>query len=456
MAKILLIEDQPHMRTILKAQLRKQGHRIDEAEDLKAAVYKIESTRYDVIIMDLKLPDGNSISLLDSYPTQLASRTIIITANATVPSVVEAIKKGAFNYLEKPIDKSLLAAQVKNIIDLNSWKQEHQTLIDEVSSNFTFGHIVYESPKMEQVIDRARILARTENTILIQGETGCGKEVLSHSIHNESTRHKEVFLPINCASIPTELFESELFGFSKGAFTGAMESYSGRFSQADNGTLFLDEIGELPLPIQAKLLRVLDDGIIYPLKSKKGAKVDVRLIAATNRKLQKEIQLKQFRSDLYYRLKESTIVLPPLRDRIEDIMPLARHFIRIYNHVYNKNVTRISTEAEKYFLTYPWEGNVRELKNTIKSIIPFKTNSTIRLEDLSYSLIEGYDSKAYKILTLNESERKHIAMVLRLTDFNILRTAELLGISRPRLYRKMDKYGLAVDIDRDEVNPNAL
>ncbi len=447
MENILIVEDQAHLRTILKVFLQKHDYRVDEAPDLETADWKIGQTRYDVIILDLKLPDGSGISMLDKHPGSLAGRTIIITANATVPSVVEAVKKGAFNYLEKPVDKELLAAQVKRVIEINTLKQEHQTLIDEVASNFTFDFIVYESRKMEEVISRAKVLAETGNTVLIQGETGSGKEVLSHSIHNSSTRKNEIFLPINCASIPGDLFESELFGFEKGAFTGAAASYGGRFIQADRGTLFLDEIGELPIHIQAKLLRVLDDGAIYPLKAKNPVNVDVRLIAATNRNLTADIKLKQFRKDLYYRLKEASIVIPPLRERVEDILPLIRHFIGIYNRVYKKNITRISAEAEKYFLTYAWEGNVRELKNTIKSIIPFKTNNTIRMEDLSYSLIDGSETKENKVLTLAECEKRHLSKVLKLTDFNILRTAELLGISRPRIYRKMKEYRLDVDTE---------
>jgi two-component system, NtrC family, response regulator len=445
MPDILIVEDQEHMRTILRERLQVHRYRVDEAADLGSSIVKLRRKQYDVVILDLKLPDGNSLSLFDRFPEKLVSRTIIITANATIPSVVEAIKKGAFNYLEKPVDKELLLAQVSNILRLNSTKQEHQHLIDDVAANFTFDKIIFESRQMEEMISRARTLAKTENTILIQGETGCGKEVLAHCIHNGSSRRGNIFLPVNCPSIPADLFETELFGFEKGAFTGAVGGYKGRFVLADKGTLFLDEIGELPLQIQAKLLRVLEDMTIYSLKSDKPVRIDVRLITATNRDLLKEVKLKQFRTDLYYRLKESTIVIPPLRERVEDILPLVYHFIRIYNHVYNKQVTRISAEVEKYFLTYAWEGNVRELKNTIKSIIPFKTNHTIRMEDLSYYQLESAESSRNKILPLRESEKRHIFKVLKLTDFNILRSAELLEISRPRLYRKMREYDLEIE-----------
>ncbi|NIM12822.1 MAG: AAA domain-containing protein [Candidatus Aminicenantes bacterium] len=260
---------------------------------------------------------------------------------------------------------------------------------------------------------------------------------MAHSIHHRSKRNSEIFLPINCASIPTELFESELFGFEKGAFTGAVDSYSGRFIQANKGTLFLDEIGELPLHIQAKLLRILDERAIYRLKSKKSVKIDVRLIAATNRDLMQEVRSKQFRSDLYYRLKESALTIPPLREREEDILPLIRHFIQVYNRIYNKHVTKISKEAENYFLDYSWEGNVRELKNTVKSIIPFKTNNIIEMDDLSFSIIGGKESRQRKLPTLEEHENEYMRKVLKITGFNITRACEILEISRPRFYRRL-------------------
>ncbi|MCP4153106.1 MAG: sigma-54-dependent Fis family transcriptional regulator [bacterium] len=445
MIKILLVEDDVYIRALIKVHLQKQHYHVDEAPDLAAASTQLKKGDYDVIVQDLKLTDGNSLSLFKNHQEKLNGRTIIITANATVPSVVEAIKLGAFNYLEKPVDNDLLSAQIKKIIEINSLKQVNQTLMSQVASNFNFDTIIYESKKMEAVIERAKILAQTEQTVLIQGETGSGKEVFSQAIHNASPRRNEIFLPVNCASIPGELFESELFGFVKGAFTGAIDSYSGRFVQANNGTLFLDEIGELPLTIQAKLLRVLDDRAIFQLKGKKPVRIDTRLVTATNRDLPKEIKLKQFRSDLYYRLKESMLVIPPLRERVEDILPLVRHFIRVYNHVYKKEVNRLSAAVENFFLTYAWGGNVRELKNAVQSIIPFKTDNTIRMEDLSFAFIVGNDESKDKRLSLKDAEKKHIYRILKLTGFNIKRTADLLIITRPRLYRKMKDYGLEVD-----------
>lgn len=437
MIKILVVEDQEDFRELVMHQLMLHNFMVDEAPDFKTASWKIEKGSYDVFILDVKLPDGSSIDLFDHYPEKLISRAIIITANATIPGVVQAIKKGAFNYLEKPLDEDLLIAQIKKIVEINRLRTEHQSMVTEVTSNFTFENIIYESQQMQEIIDRAKILAPTDNTVLIQGETGVGKEVLAYSMHNYSNRKNKIFLPLNCASIPAELFESELFGFEKGAFTGAMDSYSGRFIQANNGTLFLDEIGEFPLNIQAKLLRILDERAIYRLKSKMPVKIDVRLFAATNRELIKEVKLKQFRSDLYYRLIESAITIPPLRERVEDILPLIRHFIQVYNNIYNKEVTKISKEAERYFLNYSWEGNVRELKNTVKSIIPFKTNNIIEMSDLSFSLIGGKESRKKKLPTLEEYENEYMRKVLKITSFNITRACEILEISRPRFYRRL-------------------
>lgn len=442
MIKILLIEDVEHLRKLMKAQLDIQGFRVDEAADLETAIRKTRIGTYDIFVLDLILPDGNGIYLLDKFPEKTVSRTIIITANPTIPSVVEAIKKGAYNYLEKPVDTELLKTQIHKVMEICRLKTEHRSMATEMASNFTFDDIVFESKQMESVITRAKILAGTTNTILIQGETGCGKEVLSHAVHNFSTRKENIFLPINCAAIPPELFESELFGFEKGAFTGATSNYSGRFIQADKGTLFLDEIGELPVTIQAKLLRILDERSIYRLKSREPVAIDVRLITASNRDLLQEIKAKQFRSDLYYRLQESTITIPPLREREEDILPLFRHFTRIYSRAYGKEISHISREAEHYLLNHRWEGNVRELKNTVKSIIPFKSTDTIERDDLSTAIVGGTDTPVNKLVSLEEYENDYILKVLKITGFNISRAAEVLGITRARLYRKINLFDL--------------
>jgi len=426
----------------MKLELDIQEFKVDEAPDLKVAHRKILQGNYDVFILDLVLPDGNGISLFDKYTEKISGKTIVITANPSIPSVVKAIKKGAFNYLEKPVDPELLIAQIDQICNLNRLKDEHRKMTAEIASNFTFNDIIFASKKMESVIERAKILSGTNNTILIQGETGVGKEVLSHAMHNYSNRKDKAFVPINSAAIPIDLVESELFGFEKGAFTGAVSSYNGRFFQANHGTLFLDEIGELPFSIQAKLLRILDERCIYRLKSPKPVPIDVWLIAASNRDLFQEVKAKQFRSDLFYRLQESTITIPPLREREEDILPLFQYFIQIYNQVYNKTVSHIEREAERYLLNHHWDGNVRELKNTVKSIIPFKTNNTIEVADLSSTIVGGVQEPKDKLVTLEIYENDYILKVLKITGFNITRAAEILGITRARLYRKIDQFEL--------------
>ncbi|MCP4216201.1 MAG: sigma-54-dependent Fis family transcriptional regulator [bacterium] len=452
MTKILLLEDKPYVRAIIKHQLEFAGYRVDEAADIKAASRRLQLEFYDVVVMDLNLPDGRSISLFDSFAPRLDSRSILITGNVADPAVTEAINKGAFNCLEKPVEQSLLLAQVKRVLDLNALKEGHQALVNEVASNSRFDTIIYESRAMEAVVSRARVLARTGNTILIYGETGSGKEVLSQAMHNDSSRAGGTFMSLDCGSIAPELFESELFGFRKGAFPGAVGNYNGRFVQAHGGTLFMDEVGELPMYMQSKLLRVLDERSVFPLKAHPPIAVDVRLITATNRDLDREVKQEQFRSDLYYRLKESAIFIPPLRKRVADILPLARHFIHMYNHVFNKSVTGLSAEAENFFLTYSWRGNVRELKNVIKSIITYKMDDIIGIDDLSFSFMEG--GRDTNGLTLAEGERRLITKVLKLTEFNITRSADVLGITRPRLYRKMKEYHLEVE-DRT-VMPNRL
>ena len=446
MNSILLVEDQDQLREALKIHLEFHGLNVDEAATLREATGKISERDYDVIILDLKLPGGNSICLFDSHPEKLAGKTIIITANATIPGVVEAIKKGAFNYLEKPVDEDLLLAQVKKVIEINHIKLNYRLLKSQIASTYSFDSIIYFSRQMEEIISRAKILAQIDNTVLIQGETGVGKEVIAQSIHRSSPRHGQVFLPVNCASIPGELFESELFGFEKGAFTGAVHSYNGRFIQADQGTLFLDEVGELPLSVQAKLLRILDEKIIYPLKSSKPHPVDIRLFAATNRDLEEAVNGGTFRQDLYYRLMESTLYIPPLRERTEDILPLARHFVAMYNQVYDKAITKISMEAETHLLNYPWRGNVRELRNTLKSIIPFKKDNTIGMADFSYSIIAGKQAEEKQFTPLEENEKNYIRKVLKATDYNITHAAEILGIHRQRLYRKIKYYRLEDEI----------
>lgn len=445
--KILLIDDEIALRKSLKKLIELRKYEVDEAEDFVTAVKKIRYYSYDIYLLDLKLPDGNGIQILKKFNDKMKGKTIIMTAHATIPSAVDAIKSGAFYYLEKPMDEELLFIQMEKIVEFTELKETNLSFKNELTTQHTSDDLVFKSQKMAEVVSLARKFAKTDNTVLIQGNTGVGKDIMAKFIHRHSRRRQEVFLPINCSSIPEQLFESELFGFKKGAFTGAAENYTGRFIQADKGTLFLDEIGEMPIHLQAKLLRVLEDEEIYQLGNNKPQKVDVRVIAATNKDLWNAVEEGRFRKDLYFRLKGTVVFIPPLSERKDDILPLVWHFISVYNKLFEKQIARITREAESYLLQYPWEGNVRELKNTIKSIFSLKNNDSITIKDLMLSLHQGESEKRANntFVTLEEHELRYIKEVLKTNGSNIKKTAKILGISRSRLYRKLKMMNIEID-----------
>jgi DNA-binding NtrC family response regulator len=447
--KVLIIEDEIALRKSLYKLLELRKYQVDEAEDYISAAKKIRYYNYDIFLLDLKLPDGNGMQLLKKYKSKLEQKTIIMTAHATISSAVDAIKSGAFYYLEKPLDEELLFIQMEKIIDLTQLRGTNLTLRKELATEHSSDEIVYESKQMAEIVSLTKKFARTDDTVLLQGNTGVGKEIMAQFIHNNSKRKNKTFLPINCSSIPEQLFESELFGFKKGAFTGAAENYNGRFIQADKGTLFLDEIGEIPMHLQAKLLRVLENEEIYQLGNNQPQKVDVRVIAATNKDLWEEVRAVRFRKDLYFRLKGSMVLIPPLCDRKEDIMPLVWHFVSIFNNLFEKKITRITKEAEAYLKKYPWEGNVRELKNTIKSIFTFKNSDAITVKDLMLTLHVKESETKKSFVALQEYELKYIKEVLAANDFNIKKTAKILDISRSRLYRKLKLLDLDIKEELD-------
>lgn len=447
MLKVLIVEDEIALRKSLGKLLALRNYSVDEADSFDSAVKKLRSSSHDIYLLDLRLPDGSGSQILKKFRSKMEGKTIIMTAHATIPSAVDAIKNGAFYYLEKPLDEELLFIQMEKISEFTELKAKNLRFKNELLSQHSSDEIVYKSPLMAEVVALARQFAKSGNTVLLQGNTGVGKEIMAKFIHTHSKRKDKTFLPLNCSSIPENLFESELFGFKKGAFTGAAENYNGRFVQADKGTLFLDEIGEMPLHLQSKLLRVLEDGVIYQLGNNTPIKVDVRVIAATNKDLKEEVQAERFRKDLYFRLKGTTIYIPTLSERKEDIMPLVWHFISTFNNLFDKKITRITKEAEEYLVNYPWEGNVRELKNAIKSVFSLKNNNSITIKDLLLSLNEK-DSKPKKSFsTLQDHELEYIHEVLEANRFNIKKTAEVLDVSRARLYRKVKL--LKLDLNDD-------
>jgi DNA-binding NtrC family response regulator len=441
-SSVLIVEDEISLRNSLKKLLELRGFQVDEAADFHSAKEKITNQDYYIFILDLRLPDKNGIFLLKELPDKMVGKTIIITAHATVTSAVEAIKNGAFYYLEKPLDEDLLFIQMNKILEFAHLKEKNITLKKELLYGHPSETIIYQSEAMTRVIQQAQKLAKTEDIIIIQGETGVGKEVIANFIHRHSKRKSKTFLPINCSAIPEQLFESELFGFKRGAFTGASKDYGGRFIQANEGTLFLDEISDMPMHLQSKLLRILDDKLIYQLGNKNPQEIDIRLITATNKDLWKEVEADRFRKDLYFRLKETVITIPPLRERKDDILPLVNHFISVYNTIYDKNIRGISKNVEKHLLEYPWEGNVRELKNAVKSIFAYKENDFIVPKDLIMTLNNDQKRIRNFLVPLKQHENDYIKKVLEINNFNITKSAELLEISRTRLYRKMEEMNI--------------
>jgi DNA-binding NtrC family response regulator len=441
---ILIVEDEVPIRDLMKRILKKGNYAINEAKTVATAQRQLKKKKFDLILLDLTLPDGSGLDILEEIAVEYRNRVIIVSGTGTIDTAVDAMRKGAFDFLRKPVDHNVLLVTMKKALDLNRELDDLRTLKYKLSDRSRIEEIVYRSRSMAEVIRKARECAQSNKTILITGATGTGKELIARAIHNASARKENPFITVNCSTIPINLAESELFGFDKGAFTGADKSYPGKFFLASEGTIFLDEIGDLHPEIQPKLLRVLESGEIFPLKSTQSKSLDIRVIAATNMDLKEEGEGRHFRRDLYYRLQQVEINIPPLRERKTDIIPLVEHFISINNITFSKQVKEIDEEAQDMLVQYQWPGNVRELKNTIEEIMAFISGTKISIEHLPTRLLEHqkFAFPENSVLTLQELEKKYIRRILSLTGYNIQKTAKLLGIARPSLYRKMGRYKL--------------
>jgi DNA-binding NtrC family response regulator len=437
--KVLIIEDDHSLRETVRGMLTRRGFNVDEAGTIEQARKKLIKNPYDLALLDLTFPDGCGLDILEGDSFINHNRIIVVSGTAEIQTAVNAMKMGVFDFLTKPIDRDLLLATIAKVLEVNQKLDNFQELKKEVGSDSTFEKILYKSKVMGTVLKRAKEIAISSNTTLITGETGTGKELLARAIHNHSPRKDMPFIPVNCAAIPENLAESEFFGFEAGAFTGANKAYPGKFMLAENGTIFLDEIAELPLMIQAKLLRVLESNEIFALNSKKPKIINVRVIAATNKDLKELINNGGFREDLYYRINVLKLNLPPLRKRKGDIIPLAERFIHINNIAHNKEIDAIDDEAAELLSKYEWPGNVRELKNTITEISLVVNGTVIKAEHLPTRIINygKSDASRHTFLTLSEVERNHIMGALKKTNYNIQRCAQLLGLTRPTLYKKM-------------------
>ena len=446
MNKILIIDDEPTIRMLLSRILELEGYEVLKAKDRATALYTLKKQEVQVVLCDVFLPDGNGVDMVQELQ-QLApdAKIILLTAHGNIPDGVQAIKNGAFDYIVKGDDNRKIIPIVSRAMDAVVTEQKQQGKKKEVRANsFTFDNIVGKSSALSDVVSQARKVAATDVSVLINGETGTGKEVFAQAIHSASGRRGEAFLALNCSAFSRELLESELFGYKAGAFTGAVKDKKGLLEEANHGTIFLDEIGEMALELQSKLLRVLETGEFVKVGDTKTTHVDVRILSATNRNLKEEIANGRFREDLYFRLSVFRILLPPLRQRRDDILLLAQHFVGLYARQIGRTAPSLSTEAKNIFLAYPWPGNVREMMNAIEHAL-IVCEDEITRHDLPIDMLTGDTSTAADdSFDLKSVERNHIIKVLHHTHGNKTETARLLKIGLTTLYRKIEEYGINI------------
>ena len=438
---ILVVDDEFSVRDSLFNWFRNEGYRTETAESGSEALKKLQDNLWDIVLLDIKMPGMDGMEL-QKHIKKIDNTiiVIIITAYATVDTAVEAMKEGAFDYLSKPIDPDKLSILIRNAVNQRRLIAENIQLRQKVEELTLQDEIVGESPQIKKILEMIDTVAKTDATVLIRGESGTGKELVAQAIHGKSNRRYFPIISINCGAFPEGLLESELFGHEKGAFTGAQYKRKGKLEMANGGTIFFDEIGNIAAKMQMDLLRVIETKQFTPLGSNKVVNVDFRIIAATNSDLEKKVAEKDFREDLYYRLNVFSILIPPLRERIMDIPPIAQYFLEKYARSMNKDVTDISPEAMRILTQYNWPGNIRELRNTIeRALVVVGKKNRIEAEDLNLLFLS---KSAPPGDSLEEIEKAHVKRILEQSDWNISRSAETLKIDRVTLYNKIKKYGL--------------
>jgi DNA-binding NtrC family response regulator len=439
--KILIVDDELSVRRSLEEWFREDGFEVQTAEDGEAALRKMPAGPYDIIVVDLKMPGMDGLTLQKRVrEIDQDAAIIILTAYASVETAVEALKRGAFDYITKPVDPDDLSHVVQNALRQKELTEENVRLKEKVSELSGSTPIIGESAAMRRVLDLLHTVADTDSTVVIRGESGTGKELVARAIHAQSRRRFFPIVAVNCGSISETLLESELFGHEKGAFTGAQYRRKGKIELAHGGTLFLDEIGDVSPKMQIDLLRVLETKRFTRVGGDQEVTSDFRLVCATNKDLEKLVADHAFREDLYYRINVFTIALPPLRERPDDVLPLARHFVEKYARAMAKQVRTFAPEAEAAMLAYRWPGNVRELENAVERAMVIGRAPAIRREDLPLSM-DG-DPPNSDDQTLDSVEKEHIEKVLAQLDGNVTRSAAVLGIDRATLYHKIKRYGL--------------
>jgi len=441
---ILVVDDEEKLRSLMKRIITLEGFRVLEAETLKAAAKVLERETVDVVLCDVKLPDGNGVDytkvIKEKYP---AIEVIVLTAFGNIPDGVEAIQNGAFNYITKGDDNARIIPLLNQAVEKKQLKDRIHQLEERVGKKYSFDTILGSSQPLKEAIELAKIVAPNSTTVLLLGETGTGKEVFAQAIHNASKRSQQPFVALNCSSFSKELLESEIFGYKAGAFTSAVKDKKGLIEEADKGTLFLDEIGEMPLELQSKLLRVLETSEFIKLGETKTNRVDVRIIAATNRDLQNFVLEGKFREDLFYRLNVYSITLPPLRDRKKDIPVLAKFFVGFFAEKINVPAPAITPEFMEKLQQHQWKGNIRELKNSIERAVIVSNGEPLTVTHLPIELRETHArSKTLSAFDLHSVEKLHIQRVLNHTRYNKAEAARLLNIGLATLYRKIEDYQL--------------
>ncbi len=437
--RILIVDDDPHLLRLLSIRLQTAGFEPIPAESAEQALAKLPATKPELVITDLRMSGMDGMALFDQirqrYPLL---PVIILTAHGSIPEAVDATKRGVFTFLTKPFDSGILLEQVRRALaSSGGWQDDTEDTGDEWRA-----HIVTRSPLMEDVLSRARMVASSDANVFIHGESGTGKELLAKAIHKAGPRADKPFIAINCGAIPENLLESELFGHRKGAFTGATSDHRGLFLAADGGTLFLDEIGDMPLSLQVKLLRVLQERQVRPVGSADSVPVDVRVISATHRDLETEMREGRFREDLYYRLHVVGLELPPLAERREDVPLLANHFLRELAEKYDKDLSGFAAEAMERLVSAPWSGNVRQLYNIVEQVVILSTTPIISEALVQKALREEDDGLPAFADARRDFEREYLVKLLQITEGNVSQAARLAKRNRTEFYKLLHRHQL--------------
>jgi len=444
---ILVVDDDPTLLELLRMRLESADYAVTTAQKEEEAMAAVRGQVFDLSIVDLRLGKGDGILLMEEVHSVMPAMPIIIlTAHGSIESAVEAMRKGAYSYLTKPFEPRDLLFQIEKALENRRLTSEIERLKGLLEERFDFTNIVARSGKMHRVLEMVSRIASTDSTVYIHGESGTGKELIAKAIHLASDRKNKPFVAINCAALPETLLESQLFGHEKGAFTGALRTTKGLFTQAHEGTIFLDEIGDMSLPIQAKLLRVLQERQFYPLGSGKAVEVDVRVIVATQKDLTEQVKQSLFREDLFYRIHVIPIHLPPLRERKEDIPPLVEHFLKKFNSQMKKEIKGLAPAAMQRFMLHEWPGNVRELENTVEYAVAMSQQDFITEDFILRADSPGPTAAPLKPLkeARDAFERDYLSSLLKVCEGNVSQAAKLAGKYRADFYDLLKKHGLNV------------